>query len=475
MNEIIPDMSLILDELRAVSQTYEVYVAGGPVRDWLLGRRCADIDLVVPRDALKTASSFAGFTGGAFVPLDAEEGVARVVFSGLVLDFSQFRHGAATICEDLKERDFTINAMAVSLDKVLCLLDSVAQPSARLDTFLIIDPTGGLYDLENGRIKAISLKNLQDDPLRVLRAYRFQAQLGFELESDTVKWIDQARDGLLSVSSERISYELRLIMTTGRAAGVFAEMAQGGLLFLLFPELKAMEGVDQPGFHHLDVLGHSLETLRAVEELIMDPCVKFTSCSALTDWVVQNQEKVVCLKWAALFHDVGKPVCRGKKNGRVTFYHHDETGAALIMGIGRRLKWPRRDTDFAVRLVGLHMRPFHLLGDLRRGGPSLRAMRRLVMEIEADYPALFLLAMADSIAGCGPLKPPELDFELSILWERVHEFYVGRLAQLRQKKRLLTGHDVIAHFDLRPGPLIGRALDAVEEARLEGIVGSTDE
>jgi poly(A) polymerase len=185
--------------------------------------------------------------------------------------------------------------------------------------------------------------------------------------------------------------------------------------------------------------------------------------------------KAVCLKWAALFHDAGKPACMGEKDGRVIFYHHDETGARLVEGIGMRLRWPRREIDFIARLVRLHMRPFHLLNDLRRGGPSLRAMRRLVMEIEADYPALFLLAMADSIAGCGPLKPPELDFELALLWERVHGFYTGHLTRLRQKQRLLTGHDVTARFGLKPGPLIGKALDAIEEARLEGIVDSRDE
>lgn len=475
MNEVRPDMSFILDKLRALSQGFEVYIAGGPVRDWLLGRKCADIDLVLPEDAINAASRFAGLVGGAFVPLDTEEGVARVVFPDLVLDFSQFRHGAATIQEDLKERDFTINAMAIPLEYALRLLDSAPQTLKKIDTSVLIDPTGGLYDLKKGIIRAISLKNFQDDPLRSLRAYRFRAQLGFEIEADTKIWISAVKDRLLSVSPERISTELRHIMETERTARTFSEMLDSGVLFVLFPGLSEMSGVQQPGFHHLDVLGHSLEALRAVEHLLSDPGMKFVLFKPLHDWIVQNPVKVICLKWAALFHDAGKPACRAEKDGRVIFYHHDETGAKLLEGIGMRLRWPRREIDFIARLVRLHMRPFHLLNDLRRGGPSLRAMRRLIAEVEADYPALFLLAMADSIAGCGPLKPPELDFELSLLWERVHGFYVGRLAQLRQKKRLLTGHDITTCFGLEPGPLIGKALDAIEEARLEGIVDSRED
>ncbi|MGQ9813152.1 MAG: CCA tRNA nucleotidyltransferase [Dissulfurimicrobium sp.] len=475
MSETRPDMSLILNKLQTISQTCEIYIVGGSVRDWLLDRECADIDLVLPKGAIKAASRFARLTGGAFVPLDVEEGVARVVFPGLVFDFSQFRHGAATIHEDLKERDFTINAMAFPLDKALCLLNGAAQAVGKIDTSLLIDPTGGLHDLKNGIIRAISLKNFQDDPLRSLRAYRFRAQLDFEMEGDTARWISAVKDRLPAVSPERISHELRLIMETKRAARTCFEMLDNGILFVLFPELCKMNGVRQPGFHHLDVLGHSLEALSAVEGLLSDPCLKFILCGPLKDWTIQNSMKAVCLKWAALFHDAGKPACKGEKDGRVTFYHHDETGAKLLEGMGMRFRWSRREIDFIARLVRLHMRPFHLLNDLRRGGPSLRAMRRLVMEIEADYPALFLLAMADSLAGCGPLKPPDLDFELALLWEKVHGFYTGHLTRLRQKQRLLTGHDVTARFGLKPGPLIGKALDAIEEARLEGIVNSRDE
>lgn len=484
MSEIKPAASVVLGELKVLASAGDAFVAGGPVRDWLLGRGCQDIDMVFEKEAVKKASVFAGRTKGHFVPLDLDEGVARVILPGIVFDFSQFRQGAVSIYEDLRQRDFTFNALAIPLESSFPILQAVVEGNevdvrGRIEgergPFLIIDPTGGMLDLQSGVIRAISLKNLDDDPLRLLRAYRFRAQLGFDIEEETAKWIEAVSGRLPDVSPERVSHELGLIMDTGHAARVFSEMLDAGLLFEFFPELYEMRGVEQPGFHHLDVLGHSLEALRAVEDLIKDPCLKFLLCGPLAGWIAANPVKVPHLKWAALFHDTGKPSCKGERGRRATFYHHDEKGAGLASGIGNRLRWSRRAVEFTSGLIGLHMRPFHLLTDLRRGGPSLRAMRRLVMEINADYPALFLLSMADSMAGCGPLKPPELDLEIARLWEKVHRFYVDTLTPTRQRRRLLTGHDIIAGLGLSPGPIIGKALDLIEEAQLEGLVRSREE
>jgi poly(A) polymerase len=147
----------------------------------------------------------------------------------------------------------------------------------------------------------------------------------------------------------------------------------------------------------------------------------------------------------------------------------------MVLEIGKRLRWPKQKTVFAAKMVRLHMRPFHLLRDLRQGGPTRRAMSRLITETGADYPAIFFLAMADSMSGCGPLKPPELDAELARLWEVVHTFYQDRLKPVKMCPRLLTGHDIQTIFDLSPGPLIGKALDALEVAQVDGVVSTRDE
>jgi poly(A) polymerase len=472
-------MHPVLKELEILSSSREAYVAGGPVRDWLLGRKLLDLDLVVPDGAIALARRFAQSTTGHFVMLDEKEGVARVVCKDFILDFSQYRDMANNIEEDLCQRDFTINAMAVSLSSVLPLLDKVPALSNhqinKSTNQQIIDPTGGLADLDNRIIRAISQKNLESDPLRLLRAYRFRSQLDFEIEQRTWDYIRELSGSIGSVASERISHELRLIMESEEAGRTLHEMVQVRLLQPLIHEINLMEGMPQPGYHHLDVLGHSLAAVEAMEDLIANPCNKFFPCVSMENWITENSDRISDLKWAAFLHDIGKPSCKGEKQGRTTFYRHDHTGSDMVLTIGKRLRWPKQETIFVAKMVRLHMRPFHLLKNLRQGGPTKRAMRRLLTETGADYPALFLLAMADSMSGCGPLKPLELDVELAGLWKKVHTFYQERLKPVKMRPRLLTGHDLQRIFELSPGPLIGKSLDALEEAQVEGAVNTRDE
>lgn len=461
-----------------LTQNMPVYVAGGPVRDWLMGISPVDLDVVVPDHAISLAESLARSLNAPFIPLDRENGVARVVCDDLILDFSQFREKARSIEEDLSKRDFTINAMAVPLESVLDLFfdklrifdKDFKKDLASLRAHLI-DPFHGQEDMANGMIiRAISKNNLMADPLRLLRAYRFKAQLGGLIERETLSWIKELFPMIIASSAERISHELEIIMGTERAAGTFLDMLDSRLLFKIIPELSQAEGVEQPGFHHLDVLGHSLEALNTMETLIKDPGLKFHLSRPIIEWLGSKPHNTCALKWSALFHDLGKPLCKGMKKGRTTFYHHDRKGAELVEKIAARLRWSGALTQFVSRMVRLHMRPFHLLNDLRAGGPTKRAMRRLILEVKEDYPGLFLLSMADSMAGCGPLKPEGLDDELSILWERVHYFYIKEFMPLKAKKRFLTGNDIQKIFGLSPGPLIGKALDALEDARVEGQV-----
>jgi len=461
----------ILRELESMASSREVYVAGGPIRDWILGRKILDLDLVVPDRAIALAQHFAQETGGHFVLLDKKEGVARVVSPGFIVDFTRYRDGARTIEEDLYKRDFTMNAMALPLSSAFPLL-SKALP---LPIHQILDPRGGLADLESQTIRAISQENLVSDPLRLFRAYRFRSQLDFEIEQQTWTFIKGLSSTIGSVAPERIDHELRLIMESERASRTLREMFQVGLLQPILPEIVPMDGMAQPGFHHLDCLGHSFAAIESMEAIIACPCQKFPICRPIETWIGENMDRVPDLKWAAFLHDIGKPSCRGKRGDRLTFYQHDLVGSGMTLAIGERMRWPRQRALFVAKMVKLHMRPFYLIKDFRCGGPSKQAMRRILKESGTDYPALFLLAMADSMAGCGPLKPPDLDAMLAGLWEKVHIFYQDLLRPVEMRPRLLTGHDIQRLFGLSPGPLIGKALDVLEEVQIEGTVTTQDE
>jgi len=290
----------------------ELYLAGGTVRDLLLGRDCVDIDCTVVREAAALARELALRLGAAYVPLGRDEDAARVVHRGLVLDFSSFRAGACNIEEELGLRDLTVNSLAVPLAPLL----SAAVASGPLP---IIDPLGGLADLVAGLIRHDADTTFQHDPLRVLRVHRFAAVLGFAIAPDTLARAAAEAGGLAKVASERVAHELELILLSGRAAEQLRLMAGTGLLWQVLPELRAGEGLSQPASHHLDVLGHSLAALAEAERLLAAPGVYFGPLAEeLERYLAAVPRRRLRLLWAALLHDLGKPATRALDAARAT-------------------------------------------------------------------------------------------------------------------------------------------------------------
>jgi poly(A) polymerase len=255
----------------------------------------------------------------------------------------------------------------------------------------------------------------------------------------------------------------------------FEEMEKNVILFQIIPEFVLMQGVEQPLFHHLDVLHHSLQAIFKVEELIETPEERFEYPVMIQKWL-ENKSNLISIKWAALLHDLGKPDCKKiRNNNKITFYKHDIHGSKMCNMIGRRLRWPVHRIHLVSSLVRYHMRPFHLLNTLKFGGPTKRALRRLLKEISIDYPGLFLLAMADEMAGCGPLKPVDLHIKLSRVWKVVHEFYVENEDILSRGKRFLNGKDIQKILSVSPGPFVGKAINALEEAQVLGLIHTKQE
>ena len=469
---ITPD---IARELYKLSAGRKVFAAGGAVRDILLSRPILDIDLVLAENAPETARDFAAATGGTLIPLDESHGISRVVSGHTVIDFSMFRQGACSIQEDLKLRDITINAMALPLEQMLNFT-CTALPSDPAEVHRhIIDPCRGIRDIRQHTVRAISEHNLAADPLRLVRIFRFMSELDFDIARETLAQVEKLAPKVSASAPERTTCELSRILHTPRAGKTFKVMHMTGLLQEILPELKGMEGVEQPGFHHLDVLEHCFETLNCMDALAENPGLKFPRPTPFTEWLAANPDLVIPLKWAAFMHDWGKPSRKGVRHGRVTFYNHDAAGAEMAIEVARRLRWKIRHRDFTQMIVKLHMRPFHLLGDFRAGGPSRRAMRRLLEKTGTHYPALFLQAMADSMAGCGPLKPEGLDQELAGLASRIHEFHRKQMEPVKAAPRLLSGNEIMDYFNLPPSPLVGKILRAIETARIEGTVTNREQ
>ncbi len=472
------------------------WLVGGYVRDLLRGVPGSDLDIVVDGPAITLAREFADQTGGAFVLLDETTDAARIVFpvaaeQPLVLDLVRLR--APTITEDLQLRDFTINALAVSLKR--------ATASGFTDEQLI-DVTNARADLVAGRIRMCGPTALSDDPLRLLRAVRFAAQLGFAIDGATDAAIRRYAALIDEVARERVRDELLKLLAAAQAAPYLRYLDDVRLLTRIIPELEAARDCAQPSQHFLPVLDHLLETVAAAEwllarlggerpennvaETLTDQDLRLPMAarrypqltaeledpSLLRERMAQTmlggQPRSVFFKVAALLHDVGKPQTKQvRPDGRITFYGHPEVGAELVAQIGQRLHVGREATGYLQLIVREHMRP----GQLRSLGPNLtrRAIYRFWRDTDPAAPDVLLHAMCDHLAARGPLLSLE-DWEQHVAWTGTVLRESWRATETQRSTRLITGTDIMRELQIAPGPLIGRALAAVAEAQFLGEV-----
>ena len=440
------------------------YISGGTIRDWLIETDSKDLDVTVPQDGFGWAVALAKKLGGTFVPMDEEEDVARVVWQGLCIDFSSYREGAQTIEEDLLKRDFTINSLAVAFPaKVPGSWDSADAPE-------ILDPAGGQGDLQNKIIRSTSAAAFISDPLRLLRAYRFMATFGFTIEPVTERQIRKYCHLLYLVSEERTAYELDTIMASVDSIKIIEAMHENDVLQELLPELYRGVGISQPSSHHLDVFEHGIDCLQHMENVQKEPGKYFPGYGeSLLEYLKIDRKKIL-LKWAALFHDLGKPkthMVREDRGGRITFYNHDKEGARVFDIIADRLKWAKDDRNFVSQFISVHMWPFHLNNARKKTGLSPKAYLRLIKAVGEDFHGLFILAMADSLAGRGTGKPPTMEADIASLYHEVEAAYC-RTIQPVLAKRLLTGKDLIEIFGLKPGPEFREIFDNLEKVQVEG-------
>jgi len=464
------------------AQDVEAYVTGGCLRDALLGRRPHDIDLSVTGDPLELGRRLADALGGAFVPLHEEFSIARVVLppkdetGSQSIDIVPVR---GAIGDDLAERDFSIDAMATPL---ALFVQGKRRP--------LIDPCEGKRDLDRRVVRALSEGVFRSDPLRLLRAVRLCAELGFSLEPETAALARRDASLLAQAAPERQRDELLRILDSPRAAAGLRLADELGLLEQLLPEFTAMRGEKQPPEHYWDVFEHSLETVAALDALLAP------EASADRHWAplwrhlwaemkeVPDAEKhfgeeaspdhgrAGLLKLGGLLHDIAKPETRTiDENGRMRFFGHTGEGASKVGPILRRLRFSGAEVRLVEAIVREHLRPLQIAKD---GPPSRRALFRYFRDCgDAAIDVLFL-SLADHLATVGP----RLEWDG---WHRhvavIKYILMQRFADetLAAPPRLLTGHDLMEALGLSPGPLVGQLLVAVEEAQGAGEVRSREE
>ena len=455
-----PDVRATIARL-ADADAGDEWLVGGAVRDALTGAMPRELDVALPGSALIRGRALADRLGARFVVLDEGRGVCRLV-SAVPIDLADFR--AATIEGDLAARDFTVNALAVPLGTL-----------GAVGCAHLLDPTGGIADLEARVVRLCGLRALAEDPVRILRGVRLALQPGWQLDPGVVEAARAAAPGLAGVAVERIRDELARILdgpTSARGLRLLDEM---GALGVLLPESGPMRATPQPLPHHFDVWEHSLRAVAAADRLLAE-------ASALAHWgqeiagradedLGDGLTRRAAVKLAALLHDVAKPETRTEENGRVRFIGHDVQGAARVAGIAERWRLSGRAGAMLERLVRHHLRPMHLA----QSGPiTRRARHRFFRDLGDDASELLLLALADA-AGLRGDDP--LDVWAGEGGRVLRELQAGAAEEraLAAAPPLVTGADVMAAFGLPPGPVVGRLLARAREAQALGQVATREE
>lgn len=438
-----------------------VYLVGGAVRDHLLGRESKDIDLMCA-DPQALAHALEAVHDAALVSFlnKPDTPCLRVVNRGDTADFLDLVpvHGSG-VADDLGRRDFTINAMAIAVGDGGALGE-------------LIDPLGGRRDLRDRLIRAAGPDAMTSDPLRVIRAARFSAELGFEIESATRQRMAGAADRVAAVAAERIVRELFLTLQQPDSASLVRVLDETGALPAVFPEIAPMRGCSQNEHHHLNVWDHSLEALEKLEGLLASLPNRFEPVTDRLRANLERENRLPVLKLAVLFHDAGKPESRSvaPETGRVTFYGHDAAGSRIAEGIAARLKFSVRDQELFGGLIADHMHTIGLSGPDVRPGTILRWFRRL----GEDMVLLILLCMADIMATRGPASP-EAQRARQLLWCReTIRLYYNDVRDRIERKPFIGGRDLMA-VGIPPGPGMGAILNAVRAAQDEGTVRNRDE
>jgi len=423
----------------------DVYIVGGFIRDLILGREEGDIDILIVGEGLKYAKDFATELGVKEVVVYKNFGTAHFKYDDINFELvaarkesyiKESRNPVVTggnFMDDISRRDFTINTLAVSINN-----KSFGE---------LIDSFNGLTDIENKILRTpLDPKiTFDDDPLRIMRAFRFAAQLNFNVDEKIFAAAKEMKDRLEIVSQERITDEFLKILKSPKPSIGLILLYNSTVMENVFPEIAVMGGVEQrDDYHHKDVFYHTCEVVDNISQKTED----------------------VWLRFAALVHDIAKPKTKKFVEGTGwTFHGHEELGARMMKSVFRRMKLPMNKLEYIEKLVRLHLRPIALVSD----EVTDSAIRRLIVAAGRDLDDLITLCRAD-ITSKNPEKVNKYLNNYEIVMKKVLE--VQEKDKLREFQSPVSGEVIMQVCNLKPSKKVGEIKTAIEEAILDGVIGN---
>ncbi|MCF7869513.1 MAG: HD domain-containing protein [Candidatus Omnitrophica bacterium] len=451
-----------IDQISKIAKKLKikVWLVGGFLRDSYIkvSKDLVDFDFCVEKDINLFVEKVAKTFGAKVIVLDKKSSSFRIVLNKNIkkysYDFILMR--GKNIKKDLELRDFTINSLALDI----------------IEPRKILDYHKGINDLKDKRIKSLAEGVIVDDPLRILRGFSFAANYEFKIDPQTLNFFSRYKKKLKNVSCERINEELFKIFNSKKSYKVIKKMDKVRVIDEILPYVEKMRKTIQGGFHHLNVWGHSIETLKQFEVLCKRETKKENEAIDFFNQNLSgNRKRFQIIKLACLLHDLGKPFVKKITKARTIFHAHEKAGRDISSLFAKKIRLAKAERKALEEMVFWHLRPGYLADQIT---PSRRAVYRFFRDTQEEGVSIIFLSLADWRATCGPLADlGKRKRHEKIMLKLIKDHFIEK--KKKPMPKIIDGYDLMKHFKIKRGPLIGQILNKIKELQVMGKISKKSE
>lgn len=458
MNSFIQkiEQDFVLEQVKPFIKDVDAFVVGGFVRDILMGKTSPDRDLIVCNcDVKQFSKNLADKLNGHYIELDTLNNIYRIVLEDKINYIDVTCPIENDFEKDIKRRDLTINAIAYDLKNSK-----------------FIDLVGGIEDIKNQKICSIEDKNFEDDPLRLIRIFRFYAKTGFKIDKALIELSKKLCKRINEPAKERVNVELLKLFEGEYSELALIEMDNCGLLEELFPIYKEVKKVPKNSHHHLPLIGHLVETVKQVQLL-------YSNATEEVKIYLENKNyggvsQLAFLKLSAFLHDIGKPSTWTieEETGRHRFIKHDDVGSQLVVPILKEFKFSKKQIEYVKMLIKYHIYPSGLFCS---EDVTDKAIMKFYRKMDGYVIDVIMLAMADRLSARGEQITDEIvEKNINSLTKLLND-YLSIQKDIKPLPKLLDGLDIMEILQIKQGPELGKIINELKEAQISGMVNDKQE